>query len=585
MPFSAKSGVSVSEQEPLLSSSSSLNESDLDASPTNISRHQLIVILSSLFIGIFLSALDGTVVTALLSHIASEFNALAQISWIATGYLVACAAFQPIYGKLSDIFGRRPLLVFCNFVFALGCLICGTSNSVEILILGRVVSGIGAGGLTSIATITMSDIVPLRKRGLFQGIGNVCYGIGASIGGYMGGVLSDSYGWRWAFLVQVPLVMTSALVVIFFLRLPEIPNSLTEASEETLEAAVEAIERDPIKVNSSYKSIYQSDPERTDSLPKPHVIKKNTWARIDFLGCFFLVVTLLELMLAISTGGSIFAWSSLTILTLFSLSAITCAIFVYVELYIAREPVIPVRLLTHRTILNSSLANWLITMSYYSTVYYVPIFFTAILDMSATETGSRLAGTFFGASSGSFAAGYYMKRTGRYYYLGVASSFVFLMGVGVLLTLKQSSSLVVQYLAFILPGTGYSAMITVTLLALIAAVPIEFQAVTTSIQYAFRGIGSSLGVSVSASVFQNTLTRELYRNVPEGENRLHVIKRALESVESVHEFQKNYRIAVEASYQSACGNVFKMAFVLAVFGLIATSLMKEHTLHCTMGRK
>ncbi|QEO23340.1 hypothetical_protein [Candidozyma auris] len=140
--------------------------------------------------------MDTTVVTTLLTVIASELDAVQNIGWIATAYLLSCSAFQPLFGKLSDIFGRKSLLVLCCGFFAVGCCICVTNN-LWLLVFGRFVTGIGGSGLTTLGTITMSDLIPLRDRGVYQGLANIFFGLGAASGGVIGGVVSDLFGWRW----------------------------------------------------------------------------------------------------------------------------------------------------------------------------------------------------------------------------------------------------------------------------------------------------------------------------------------------------------------------------------------------------
>ncbi|PYD08100.1 EmrB/QacA family drug resistance transporter, partial [Pseudomonas syringae pv. syringae] len=170
-------------------------------------KPQLITVISCLYMAAFLAAMDTTVVTTLLTVIASELDAVQNIGWIATAYLLSCSAFQPLFGKLSDIFGRKSLLVLCCGFFAVGCCICVTNN-LWLLVFGRFVTGIGGSGLTTLGTITMSDLIPLRDRGVYQGLANIFFGLGAASGGVIGGVVSDLFGWRWVFILQVPLAVT-----------------------------------------------------------------------------------------------------------------------------------------------------------------------------------------------------------------------------------------------------------------------------------------------------------------------------------------------------------------------------------------
>ncbi|CAN6643756.1 vacuolar basic amino acid transporter 1 [Trichomonascus vanleenenianus] len=525
---------------------------------------RVIVILSSMWVGVFLAALDGTVVTSLLSHIASDLKELQRVQWIATGYLVACAAFQPIYGKISDIYGRKNVLVFCNLMFALGCLICGVAANLEQLVLGRVVAGIGGGGMFSVGTIAQSDLVPLRSRGILQGIGNICYGVGAGVGGVVGGFMSDRYGWRSAFNVQIPFILLSAVLLMVFFTHDNVKKQ----------------ERAPLLGEESNNGSYGA----TNSSKKgSRFIDYDQLRRIDFLGSITLVSSLLLLMLAISIGGQQYAWTSPVVIGLLGLSAAIASLFVYVELYIAKEPVIPVNLFSNRTIMASSLTNFFCTMSVYAILFFVPVRFQSVMDMTPTQVGKRLFGNFIGVASGSFMAGFYMKHTGRYYWCGVISPLLYLFGVSILIHYHLTMPLSMQYASLILNGFGYAAMLTVTLLALIAAVPHEFQAVTTSIQYAFRGIGSSLGVSVGSSIFQISLAQQLHERV-QGPLAGDVISRVMDSVEAIRKVPEEYQPAVIASYEYSTRMVMTSCLVLGVIGLFFSALMREYKLHNTLER-
>lgn len=151
----------------------------------------------------FLAAVDTTVISTLLAPISNSFSSFASISWVASAYLIANAALQPLFGRLTDIYGRGPGLVICHILFGAGTLMCGLAKNEYTMIAGRVIAGAGGGGMTTISSIVASDLVPLRKRGIVQGGGNISYGAGAALGGVFGGFIHDMIGWRWAFLIQV----------------------------------------------------------------------------------------------------------------------------------------------------------------------------------------------------------------------------------------------------------------------------------------------------------------------------------------------------------------------------------------------
>ncbi|KAK9475637.1 major facilitator superfamily domain-containing protein [Lipomyces japonicus] len=513
---------------------------------TEMDRLKLLTIFVSLYIGVFLSALDGTIVATLLAHIASEFDGFRNVSWIATAYLIACAAFQPLYGKLTDIFGRKPGLLFSNITFGIGCLACGLSSSLWFLVAARVVAGIGGGGLTALSTITLSDLVPLRKRGVLQGVGNITFGTGAAAGGVFGGWITEWLGWRWAFLLQVPLIVVSTLAITFALDLPV--NEQARDGENEL--------------------------EREERLLN----------RVDFLGAFTLVAALVVFLIAASISGNQVAWSHPLVVVSFLLSVFLFYAFVYVERFIAKEPIIPVELLKDRTIFGASFTNWFMTMSVYSSLFYIPIYFVSVRGVSETQAGTSLISNFVGVAVGSFGSGVYMRSTGRYYTLALICGVSYIFGTGLISTVGLATPTWVVVLYTFLPGASYGALLTITLIALIAAVPQEFQAVTTSIQYGFRGTGSTIGVAVSSSVFQNVLSSSLHSRI-RGTDAEVIISRLLESVDEINRLPEFLVPVARLAFLDASRSVFLLCFFLGIITLGTAMLMREHVLHSTLNRQ
>lgn len=511
-------------------------------------KAKLFTVISSLFMASFLAALDTTVVTTLLSVIASELNAVANISWIATAYLLSCSAFQPLFGKLSDIFGRKILLLLCTAFFAIGCAICAT-DSLGMLVFGRFVTGLGGSGLTTLGTITMSDLIPLRERGLYQGLANVFYGLGTACGGIMGGYVADSLGWKYVFTLQVPLAILVGLALWMFLELPEGSPGLGAKGSEF---------KDKLK-------------------------------RVDFQGSFLLVAALICVLLAASMGGREIAYSSKSFLGLVLISVILLGGFIYTEAYISAEPIIPIELLTERTILASSLTNWFYTMAVFTYMYYIPLYFTSVMDLTATESGKRYIPNFFAVSLGSVGAGVYMKRTGRYYKLSAVMGIVSILGVWRIYNITPEISVFTQYTLVLPSGFGYACMLTITLLSLIAAVPVEYQACTTSIQYTFRSTGSTLGVSIASAIFQNILkqklTTKIHALIPDDYNYAEsIIKKALENTSYSSHAPKLVQGAINASYELGCKGAFAFSLATVILGYISSLFIKEHALHTSMNR-
>lgn len=522
-----------------------------DDSPP-IPPNKLLVITLSMYLGIFLAAADGTLVSTIMAHIASEFNELPRISWIATAYLLSSATFQPLYGKLSDIFGRKPLLMLNNIVFLIGCLMCGLTPSFWGLVGARFISGIGGGGVTSMSSITISDIVPLRDRALYQGMCNFFFGLGTACGGVVGGWFSDhGGGWRVAFLVQVPLSALSSLLIAVFMKLPPKPQ----------------------RVNSPIST-------------------KNKLLSVDWIGATVLVVFLSLFLITASLGGKEIAFNSKTFISFSLGSLLTCALFIAVELYGTKDPILPLSFLRNRSVLGASFSNWFCMMAFMTTSYYLPIYYSGVLNMTPTSVGKRLTPNFFSTAFGSLGAGYYMKLTGKYYWLTVGFCTLALLGHLQINLIKPDIATWRQFILLVIPGFGYSVLITVALLAMIAAVPHDHHAATTSISYAFRSTGSTLGVAIGGAIFRQSLKGLLSSKVLEftdshpRKELLDIIEKASKSSEWVHDSAPKFiRPTLVNCYHFACKDAFLFCTLCSIGALASISIIKEHKLHSSLHRK
>ncbi|KAK7205584.1 MFS multidrug transporter [Myxozyma melibiosi] len=521
-----------------------LNDPSPDPESIEPSMHSssVTIIFISLYIGVFLSALDGTVVATLLAHISSEFREFRSVSWIATAYLITVAACQPLYGKLSDILGRKKLLIFSNVLFAIGCFFCGISKNLWFLVFGRIVAGVGGAGLTSLSSITLNDLVPLRQRSLLQGIGSVLYNAGASLGGVFGGFVTETIGWRWAFLLQVPFVIVSAVAIHYNLKSKPTP-----------------IERD-------------SASETADKL-----------SRIDFAGSITLVLCLVLYLVGMSIGGNFVAWASWPVFFTFFFGTVCLAAFIYIELYVAREPVIPLELLKDRSVFGASFTNWLIMMVNYAQLFYVPIYFIAIRGISPTQAGSNMIPNFIGSAVGAILSGTVMRTTGRYWWMTMGSAIVLVIGS----ILINSYSLTTPKWALVsyimIGGLGFGGLLNCTLIAMVAAVPPEMQAVTTAIQYGFRGTGSTVGVAIASAIFQNVLGKKLDLYIT-GEDKEDIITRVTDSIEEISLIPIEYKADVVQAYLDAFHGVFYFAIFLSALVIVTCGMMREYVLHKSFDR-
>ncbi|KAK7416826.1 hypothetical protein QQZ08_011877 [Neonectria magnoliae] len=502
-----------------------------------VSFTKLALIMGTAWFGVFLGAIDSTIIATLSAPISSQFHSLSLLSWLATAYLISNAACQPISGRLTDIFGRGPGLVFSNIFFAAGNLICGLARDQHVMILGRVVAGIGGGGLMSISTFLASDMIPLRKRGIAQGIGNICYGSGAMLGGIFGGLINDhtKLGWRLAFLIQVPPVILSAIAVAFLVKVP---------------------------------------PKQSD---------KSFLSRIDFGGVFLTSSFLVLLLLGLNSGGNLVPWTHPLPLTTIPLAVVTFGGFLFWENRVT-QPIIPVRLLLDRTVLAACLCNLLGTMVVMAGLFYVPLYLQ-VLGRSATQAGVQLLPSPIGVSVGSLSAGYVMTRTGRYVKLGICSLLTLVVGVALFTGQNQHSPVWLPSLAFFFVGSGYGAMLTTTLLACIAAVDHSQQAVITSATYLARSLGGTVGITIGSAVYQNILKAQLWERFGDEPNAAEEIRRIRDDLDALKHLPEGWYDGVISSFMAAFRGVWATLLGISILALICISFMRQHTLHSNLERR
>ncbi|KAJ3853012.1 vacuolar amino acid permease [Lentinula lateritia] len=431
------------------------------------SRLETCWILVGLWSAVFLGALDGTVVATLLSPIGSHFNKLNQSSYIGTAYLLSVCCFTPLYGRLSDILGRKGAMLLALTLFGSGTLSCALAPTMESLIAARAVAGMGGGGYWPVSSIVVTDLIPLKQRGLYQGMANILFGLGAGIGGPIGGWINDVFGWQAAFLFQAPVLLFSLVLVA-------------------------------LKVNIQLPSDVQNQ-SLADKL-----------RRIDFLGSLTLVGTVGCLLLGFSLKTTEeMAWSHPLIWGLFTSSALCGVLFVTVEKFVSPYPVMPLRLITQRTPLAVSMSNLFGSMAAFSTLYNIPLYFTAVRLYTSANSGLHLLPHSVAISSGSVFAGWMMRRTGKLYKLTLCSGLMCILASVSVVFWNENTSPFHLWIDIVPQGFGMASLITTTLIAMIAGVLKEDMAVATGITYLFRTTGQVLGVSISGAIFQAVLLQKL----------------------------------------------------------------------------
>ncbi|KAH9836947.1 MFS general substrate transporter [Rhodofomes roseus] len=490
-------------------------------------------VMSSMMLGIFLMALDGTIVASTYASIGSEFHRLENTSWIATGYMLTMTSFQPLYGKLSDIFGRKACLMCAMSIFAVGSLLCGLAPDMNSLVIARAIAGIGGGGVATVSVILMSDIVPLRSRGTLQGIGNVVFASGQATGAPIGGLFADTIGWRWAFIIQVPIAILALLSIGFGLKLPPKEN------QEDVKAKLK---------------------------------------RIDFAGAFTLVIAIFALLLALDRGGNV-AWSDRFTIAAFAVSGALTALFIIIEVYVASEPITPGHIVGNRTLFCIYMANFLMVGANMTMLFTVPLYLQAVRRFTPSQVGLTLLSNVIAGAIGSVLAGLVIKATGKYYLFTILLYFLSFVGNVIIAGVTGP-------VAFTLAGlcTGLALMnfggwgsLTTTLVAMLANAGQQNQAVATAVSYLFRSLGGVVILSASMTLTQETLRQHLRARLT-GADVEEIIKRVRESLSYIDELSPEVRALVRSSYQDAAQRSLWFAVSLSALTIVFAVFIKEKAL-------
>lgn len=402
----------------------------------------------SIWTGTFLSALDGTIIATILTPIGSSFNASNQVSWLGTSYLLSVCVFTPIYGRLADLAGRRAAHITALAFFTLGTVGCAVAPSMSSLIAARAVAGIGGGGINTVGVIIMTDLVDLRRRGMFQGYANIFFGLGAALGGPVGGWISDTIGWRWAFWVQPPLLVLAGLGVW-----------------------VNAKRTRPEDCHGKGKGEAGDD-------------WKDKVRQVDWAGLLLLVVGVGSLLLAMSyktssttPSGGEYQWSDPWIYGLLITSALGTAAFIAVEKYhfTPTRPILPLSLLSlrRRTPLGVALSNFFMTLSQFSLLYNVPLYFATVHLDSSSLAGAHLLPNSIMICFGSLGVGWIMRRTGRYWWLTLWCTLLIILSCVFLCFWDESTRGWTTWVAVAPGGFGYAGVLTTSLVALMSDVTRE----------------------------------------------------------------------------------------------------------------
>ncbi|MEA2623650.1 MAG: hypothetical protein QOH61_2560 [Chloroflexota bacterium] len=486
----------------------------------------LATVFGALMLGMFLAALDQTIVSTALPTIVGDLGGLDHLSWVVTSYLVATTASTPLYGKLGDMYGRKPVFLAAIVIFLIGSMLSGLSQSMGELIAFRALQGIGAGGLMVGAQAIIADIVPPRERGKYMGLIGAVFAVASVAGPLLGGFLVESISWRWVFYVNMPIGALALLVVGFRLHLHR-----------------------PAQRHS-----------------------------IDYLGAALLTAAVVSLILVTTWGGNQYAWDSPVIVGLAVAGLALLAAFVWQERR-AAEPIIPLTLFRSSVFRVATSIGFFIGMAMFGAIIFIPLFLQLVYGVSPTSSGLRMLPLMLGLLGASVISGRVISRIGRYKAFPVAGTAVTSLGMFLLSRLEVDTAPLLASVYMLVLGIGIGLVMQVIVLVVQNCAPPRDMGVATSTATFFRSMGGSLGVALFGAIFASRLGSEL-ASVP-GAAAAHLSGGVNISPAQVHALPAPMRHGFLSAFVDALQPVFLVGSALAALTFVLALLLREVPLRTT----
>lgn len=430
--------------------------------PYTMSREHRRVFIG-LMLGMLVASISQTIVGPALPRIVAELGGMSHYSWVATAAMLVSAVTVPIVGKFSDLYGRRGFYIGGIIVFMVGTLLAGLAQSFWMLVAARAVQGLGMGTLMPLSQTIIGDIIPPRQRGKYQGLMGAVFGVTSVAGPLAGGVITDHLGWRWLFFATLPVGLLALTFIVKFLHIPHVPRK----------------------------------------------------AQIDYPGIATLTLGLTSLLLAVSLGGSSWAWGSTESLGLFALAAVSLSAFIAIERR-AVEPVLPLRLFRIRAISLSLVAAFGIAIVMFGAIIYIPVYAQGVIGVSATNSGLILMPLMVGFISCGILTGLLITKTGHYLPFMLTGIGIMALGTLMLTRLDHNATSTQLTLAMVVLGIGLGmAMQQYTLVVQNAVARSDMGVATSSTQF-FRNVGSTVGIAIYGAIMANGLTERIASHLPGG---------------------------------------------------------------------
>jgi len=489
---------------------------------TYLSHKQIILVMIGVMSGMLLAALDQSIVGTALPTITSELGGLDKLSWVVTAYLLTATAVTPLWGKISDLYGRRLIFQIAISIFLVGSALCGFSQNIEQLIAFRALQGIGGGGLFAIALSIIGDVIAPRDRGRYQGYFGAVFGVSSVAGPLLGGFFTDGPGWRWIFYINLPIGIAALFITSAVLTMPVVR--------------------------------------------RPH--------KIDYLGALTIVGAVSSLLLYLEWRGRDYGWTEGLALALISTFVVLTFAFVFIERR-AVEPIIPMRLFRNATYRIGNIFGFCAGVAMFGAIIFLPLYLQAVQGYSATGSGLALIPVVVGILGSSIISGNLMSKTGRYKVFPILGSGLIVAALALLSTLSVDTPYWQLALFMLLFGIGLGMTMQTLVTAIQNDVRHEDMGAATGSTTFFRQMGGAIGTAVFGAVLGIRLSHYLAEGLGSAAPAGGV---DVNDVSAIRELTEPVKGIVLRAFGDAIGDVFLIGLPFLVLAFVVALFLKEKPL-------